>query len=202
MLVPTLVATGLLAHASLHVLILLRLKCSANPTVLLDLAGFFAGLYLADLLTSIAHWLGDCPTRWHSRYLSRYRELANHHHKAPLAVLHESFWQIRGNIAWLYAPALLLALFLAEIPLARPAVFALVAVSNGLLISHSLHKSLHAARQPWPVRLLQGLGLLISREYHMRHHTPPYNTNFAALNGWSDPLFARLVAREAKRPVG
>lgn len=191
-----LIASGLAAHAGLHLLILSRIDFALNVTLLLDCAGFLAGLYLADFFTSLAHWIGDCPEQWHSHYLKGYRILANQHHQTPLAVLQESFWQIRGNIAWLYSPPLFLALFLSDTPVARPVVFLLIALSNGMLVSHSLHKSLHSARQPWLVRMLQALGLIITREYHMRHHKPPYDRNFAALNGWADSLFALLVVRD------
>jgi hypothetical protein len=195
-MVALLIATGLAAHILLHVLIGLRLKLSWNLSLLWDALGCLAGLYVADFLTSLAHYLGDCRERWHSRYLRPYRELARHHHEAPLAVLQESFWQLRGNIAWLYAPPLLLALYLAEMPTATPVVLMLVTLSNGLLFSHTLHKWLHAAQQPWPLQMLMALRLVISRDYHMRHHVPPFDRNFAALNGWADWLFERLVARD------
>ncbi|GAB4432254.1 MAG: hypothetical protein OHK0011_15080 [Turneriella sp.] len=193
-----LIATGLLAHLMLHVLILSRLDFKLGISLVLDVAGFIAGLYLADFCTSLAHYWGDCPERWHSRYLRKYRELAAYHHKAPLAVLKESFWQIRGNIAWLYSPPLILALYLTNTPAASPIVYMLMALSNGIFLSHTLHKSLHSTHQPWPLRILQALGLVISRDYHMRHHIPPYDRNFAALNGWSDALFKRCIARPAK----
>ncbi|MFZ5627733.1 MAG: fatty acid desaturase CarF family protein [Spirochaetota bacterium] len=194
-----LIATGLAAHVIVHVLIFIRLDFKPGVKLALDFAGFFAGLYIADFCTSLAHWLGDCPDRWHSRYLRGYRELANRHHRTPLAVLQESFWQIRGNIAWLYSPPLFLALYLAHAPAASPAVYMLIALSNGMMISHTLHKSLHSTHQPGPLRALQALGLVISRDYHMRHHVPPYDKNFAALNGWADGLFRRLIVRSKNR---
>lgn len=196
MLIPLLVATGLAAHFILHFQILSKLEFSLNWLLLFDFAGILLGYYLADFFTSLAHWLGDCPERWHSRYLGAYRKLAQKHHKTPLAILHENFWQIRGNIAWLYSPPLLLALYLTDYRITEPIVFALIAFSNGLFISHTLHKILHSARQPWPIRMLQSLRLIISRDYHLHHHIPPYNKNFAALNGWADHLFNWLILRD------
>ena len=51
---------------------------------------------------------------------------------------------------------------------------------------------------PWPVRLMQRLGFLLSPERHNLHHLN-FERDFSSVNGWSDPLLNLVLAPMARR---
>jgi Lipid desaturase domain len=54
------------------------------------------------------------------------------------------------------------------------------------------------AEIPWVVRLLQRCRLFLRPEVHWRHHLC-FESDFASVNGWSDPLMNWLYRRVARR---
>lgn len=192
---PVIVFVGLLFHIALNVLVILRLEYRFSYYSLLDLCGIVAGLYVTDLISNFIHWLGDCNIPWQNRFLIRFHELSMQHHRRPADILKLGFFDIRGNIAFFYSPQLILAYLLASLGgICTPMVFFLVVNSNLMLLAHSIHKACHKKNAGAPLAVLQSMRLIIPSAYHLAHHAPPFNRNFSAINGWSDPLFEKLVA--------
>ena len=182
----------------MNLVVLARLDYSIGWYSLLDLGGIVAGLYTTDLISNFIHWLGDCDIPWKNRFLARFHELSMLHHKRPADILSLGFFHIKGNIAFFYSPQLFLAYLLAPIASLSPLVFFLLVISNLMLLAHSIHKACHKKNAGALLAWLQSMRLIIPTTYHLAHHAVPYNRNFAAINGWSDPLFYRLVARWRK----
>ena len=61
----------------------------------------------------------------------------------------------------------------------------------GALATNQCHKWAHMeeAATPALVRRLQRLGLVLPREHHKRHHTPPFDSHFCMSAGWMNPAF-------------
>ena len=66
-----------------------------------------------------------------------------------------------------------------------------------LLLASSLtqyfHGSLHRTTNPWPIRLMRSLGLLMSPAAHKIHHDT-LKRDFSVISGWSNPLLNLFVA--------
>ncbi|MGA2950814.1 MAG: fatty acid desaturase CarF family protein [Caulobacteraceae bacterium] len=77
----------------------------------------------------------------------------------------------------------------------RPPGWAMVFAVT-LLIGNSLtqyfHGTLHKVRSPWPIRLMRGLGLLMTPAAHEHHHAT-LREDFSVINGWSNPALNLLV---------
>jgi ubiquitin-conjugating enzyme E2 variant len=75
-----------------------------------------------------------------------------------------------------------------------PPVVALVLAVLGASwgFGQMFHRWAHLRRPAWPIRWLQGLGLIIRPGPHDAHHTPPYSTDYAVVTGWSNPVFDAL----------
>jgi len=57
------------------------------------------------------------------------------------------------------------------------------------MTSQTVHMWIHDRdRTPRFLKALQRTGLIISHDYHARHHLPPFNTRFSIVTGWANPL--------------
>ncbi|BAN68109.1 fatty acid desaturase CarF family protein [endosymbiont of unidentified scaly snail isolate Monju] len=67
-------------------------------------------------------------------------------------------------------------------------VLALLVLSVFWVLAQLCHRWSH--RPPGRlVRGLQAAGILVSPSAHQRHHEAPYDSHFAVITGWSNPLF-------------
>ncbi|WP_375381769.1 fatty acid desaturase CarF family protein [uncultured Sphingomonas sp.] len=121
------------------------------------------------------------------------------HHPRPDALGRRSMrTQVGATVLFTTLPFALLAnavLALAGWPVAIVAL--LVSFLIGATFAQYFHGTLHRADNPWPVRLMRGLGLLMRPEDH-RHHHDTLARDFSTINGWSNALL-NAVFRIAHR---
>jgi len=192
------IASGLIAHIFLNLLILKNIELKFELIEVFNFVGILMGIYLTDFFTSFIHWLGDAEIRWKNPYLQKFHELSGAHHKNPVDILDKSYFDIKGNIAFFYMPPLVLALFIQSWPTLTPFVFMLVTISNLMLLAHSIHKWCHQKKANFLVQFLQSTKLIIQPAYHLKHHKPPYMVHFSGINGWAEPLFHALILRHTR----
>lgn len=197
--IRVLVFFGLFVHILLNVLILYRLDYRVSWYTSIDIFAVFVAIYFTDFITGLIHWIGDVEVEWNWALLRRFHELSQTHHRHPLEILQHGFFDIKGNIAFLYAPPLITAVIIAPVTELSPLVFFCLTLSNLMLAAHSIHKWCHQKTVHPLVAWLQRTGIIVSRQYHLQHHVPPYASNFAALNGWSDSLLRILLRGAAQK---
>jgi hypothetical protein len=71
----------------------------------------------------------------------------------------------------------------------------LLAVATSLIVGATFaqyfHGTLHRDDNPWPIRLMRQLGLLMLPQDHVRHHQT-LTRDFSTINGWSNPILNRV----------
>lgn len=179
---------------SLQLLLLMRLF-SSPMTLWLHIIAFLLAYLLTDLLNGLIHMVMD----HHDNYTACYGPLVAQfhlHHRTPrytrrplpLVYFHET-----GAKIWL-TPYLLVVWWLfsaATIPSLLLTILVYVGVLSSVAeVSHYL---CHSSDSKW-VGGMAKLGVLLSRSHHTLHHTQD-NTNYAFLNGMSDPLINRIARR-------
>jgi ubiquitin-conjugating enzyme E2 variant len=65
----------------------------------------------------------------------------------------------------------------------------------GLLATNQCHKWAHMDESATPrfVRWAQRRWLVLPREHHRVHHTPPFDTHFCVSNGWLNSAFDAVL---------
>lgn len=152
------------------------------------------GWIAADLLGGLVHWACDTFGSVRTPVIGRaFIAPFRAHHADPEGMTQHDFVETHGA-------SCLAALPLLAAGLAVPWPFAqalLLVTALGALASNQCHKWAHMeeAQTPEAVRALQRLGLVLRREQHRRHHTPPFDTHFCTTSGWMNaPLDALLRA--------
>lgn len=122
------------------------------------------------------------------------------HHPRPDALGRRPFLvQIGSTILFAALPASILLNLLA-IVLSLPGwliAFAVVLIIGGTLAQY-FHGTLHRADNPWIVRTMRKMGLLMTPEAHRLHHAT-LRRDFATNTGWSNPLVNLLFRASIRR---
>lgn len=119
------------------------------------------------------------------------------HHPRPEALGRRSFLvQIGSTIIFASLPFSIL-LNVACLAFAVPGwlIAGLVVLTIGGTLSQYFHGTLHRSDNPWIVRAMRRVGLLITPEAHAVHHAT-LRQDFATNTGWSNPL-VNLIFRLA-----
>jgi ubiquitin-conjugating enzyme E2 variant len=162
-----------------------------------------SGVLAADLVSGLIHWgcdtWGSETTPWLGpRFLRPFRV----HHINPEDLLERDFLDLNGDVALLNVPVLLAGLLL-PLDTTWGRVLAVLALAYSLasLPTNQVHQWAHMPRPPRLVAWLQRTGLILSRQHHQRHHTPPYTSHYCISTGWCNlllgwifPLLERLVS--------
>jgi plasmanylethanolamine desaturase len=155
------------------------------------------GWLLADLLTGLVHLafdsLGSVRTPIIGpAFIRPFRE----HHTDPLEITRHDFVETNGASCLACLPILAGALLMQ--PETLPWIFihlVLWVTVLGALATNQFHKWAHMdpALTPAAVRWGQRHGLILSREQHQLHHSPPFDSNYCISSGWFNrPLDALL----------
>jgi hypothetical protein len=110
------------------------------------------------------------------------------HHPRPDALGRRSMRvQIGSTVLFTTLPFMLLAnaLFLL-LPLPIWLLAGTVSFAIGSTFAQYFHGTLHRQDNPWPVRLMRRIGLLMNPQDHVRHHET-LTCDFSTINGWSNP---------------
>lgn len=146
-------------------------------------------LFCADLASQVFHkWLDSYASESNPVWGVAAREFRKHH-EYPSNLNHTDYLSNVSAFGKLLAPAFIGASFVNWSPELGAAVWLfLVATLN----TTEAHKQAHRKEPNFFFKILQKLRLTISHEKHMVHHKPPFDSEFAVLNGWSNGLNRRL----------
>ena len=172
----------------------------------------FAGMFLADLFTGVIHWMTD--TWFDEIAMTRVISIAREHHLYPHHILGYGFRDYVGYTSW---PAVVafgpfLVWLLIGAPSSATAFGTVLLLSEICLLCFfgtHFHRFGHRRARNPVVRALQRAHLLITPEYHARHHGGGHDTHYCVVNGWANVVcdaigFWRgleVVARRLTRAV-
>ena len=143
-----------------------------------------AGWFVIDLITGLWHFFIDHRKPTDPIIGSMVADFQEHHLN-PLSMEPYSFFYRNYQAATVSLLALVFACFFWP--------WFWLAVWIGGTICQQAHHWAHSPR-PWPIAILQQLGILISKEAHLRHHRN-FERSFGILNGWSHGFLDLLLGR-------
>ena len=165
------------------------------PAVLLVAAP--AGWLAVDLLSGLAHWAFDSfgsistPVIGNA-FIRPFRA----HHADPEEMTRHDFVETHGASCLAGLPFLAAASFMpvdAWAEILAQAVLLFTAL--GALFTNQCHKWAHMDEAATPKLVLwaQHRWLVLPREHHRLHHTPPFDSHFCMSSGWLNAAFNMVL---------
>lgn len=171
----------------------LALAAADTRILLLLVPALLLALATADLLSGVVHYLLDCKGSPATPVFGVFIRPFRDHHVDPAEMTRRDFVHTNGHTAMAIAPLLaLLLLARPQAPQLGPAlgfVF-LAALLLCLGLTNQLHKWVHAAHAPAPVRWLQAVRLVLPRHGHALHHAG-HRDHFCITTGWNNGWLSR-----------
>lgn len=158
------------------------------------LAGAAVGLFVADAISGILHWMFDTWFFPAHPLFERMVLIVREHHLAPLAMFKYPFYHDAGMLSWIMllvtGPFLIPTLCAAGAPslFALAAVGATVVTSLCVVFMLEFHKCGHRRSAPGVRRLLQRCHLVLDPRHHAQHHRAPYTEKYCIVTGWANPV--------------
>jgi|GEM_PF-4512862 len=176
------IAINLAAQASGHPMAGPEMIAAIPPT-----------LAIADLLSGFVHKYLDS---WASSegFLGGAVRAFRFHHESPSGMSDNTYLENTGDTATYLAPLFGLV---AAAPLAGVHVDPVVGTSSLVLLltlmnSQIFHAQAHLTTPSAFFAYLQKLRLSLRKDQHLLHHRPPFETDFAAINGWTSPPMRKV----------
>ena len=169
----------------------------SSGDMLVLLAGVVCGYFTADLISGVAHWMGDrlgheTTPIIGAIFIAPFRE----HHDDPQEMVSHGLLELVGNTAVFALPSLAAAYYLLEFePGSGWALFSgglILSAMMGVVATNIFHRWAHMERPPYIGRILQGAGLVLTREHHARHHAGSFDRAYCITTGWMDRPLDRL----------
>lgn len=157
------------------------------------------GWLAADLLSGIAHWAFDSfgnvktPVIGNS-FIRPFRA----HHADPEEMTRHDFVETHGSSCLAALPLLAGATLMAPDTWTGTLLqAALLFTAMGVLATNQCHKwtHMHEIETPRFVIWAQRRWLILPREQHRLHHTPPFDTHFCMSSGWLNAPFNALLRK-------
>ena len=122
------------------------------------------------------------------------------HHPRPEALGRRPFLvQIGSTILFVSLPSsVLLNLLCLAIVMPGWLIAGAVALTIGATLAQYFHGTLHRVDNPWIVRAMRRVGLLMTPEAHALHHET-LRRDFATNTGWSNPLVNAIFRTATRR---
>lgn len=170
-----------------------RLAClpsSPIQVVVFSVVAVLLGAEFADFGTGVYHFSVDNYGSAQTPIVGNQIEAFQGHHEEPWTITHRDF--CNNSFPTCIATMPFLVAF--EIYCKAPYVllWAVVACA-GIAFCQELHKWSHTLRSQCNpvVNWLQDYGVLVSRKAHLRHHRPPFETNYCIVTGHMNPILDR-----------
>lgn len=152
---------------------------------------------IVDMLSGLAHWSFDSFGSVHtpilgSVFIRPFRE----HHADPLAITRHDFVETNGSSCFAALPLLGLAGFVPLEGWSEKLVQAVLLFTGlGILVTNQCHKWAHMDEVATPRLVLwaQRHWIILPRDHHRLHHTPPFDTHFCTSSGWFNATFNALL---------
>jgi len=169
---------------------------------------WLAAWVLADFFTGVMHFLcdtmGDPDTFYFGpAFIRPFRE----HHDDPMAICRHDYVERNGDNAIVSLPVLLATYVWGAGESFGGQSFGLfMAIFLAcIVLTNDIHAWAHAEKVPRIVRRLQKMRLILSKEHHDFHHTPPHHSHFCITVGWLNGLIdgsgiCASIARNAQAP--
>lgn len=155
------------------------------------------GWTAADLLSGLAHWTFDSFGSVSTPFIGKsFIRPFRAHHAAPEEMTRHDFVETHGSSCFASLPLLVAASLLpVDDWLQILAQATLLFTALGALATNQCHKWAHMDESATPglVRWAQRRWLVLPREHHRLHHTPPFDTHFCMSNGWLNASFNSLL---------
>lgn len=171
-------------------------RLSQTGPIWLAALGTLLGLIFGDFITGLVHWAADTYCGENTPVIGRSLvKPFRVHHARPLEICEHGIIETIGNTCILAVPLLSVFLALAVSgglsSLSAFTVFTGVVTVGVTVATNQFHKWAHQDAPPPPVRVLQGVGIILGPEHHQLHHTAPFKSNYSITNGWLNPLLNR-----------
>lgn len=155
------------------------------------------GWLASDLLSGVLHWVfdsfGNTTTPLIGKaFIRPFRE----HHTYQNKMIHHDFVETHGASCMAALPFLVAT---GLMPLnGWPTIFAqalLLFIALGALATNQCHKWAHMDETATPalIRWAQRWQLVLPREQHLLHHTPPFDSHFCMSCGWFNTTLNRVL---------
>ena len=149
------------------------------------MATIFFSIVIGDFATGVFHWSVDNYGSLKTPIFGTVCAAFQGHHVTPWTITFRSFANNVYKICYGTIPALLLLTFSSADPLLR--IFFTIFIS-GWMISQEFHKFAHMRSTPKSVKILQDMGLILSKKEHGLHHTSPFEGHYCILTGICNPI--------------
>lgn len=149
---------------------------------------------MADFISGCIHWFFDTWGNENTFFIGqRMIKPFRVHHTKPQNLLATHFFSTNADASMANIPMLVLALFI-PIDWQWTQLLSLFIASTATfgLPTSQIHKWSHMSRPPRLVALMQRFGLILGRQHHHVHHTPPHLTYYCITTGWCNPVLSRL----------
>ena len=171
-------------------------RLSQTGPIWLAALGTLLGLIFGDFITGLVHWAADTYCEENTPVIGRSLvKPFRVHHARPLEICEHGIIETIGNACIPAVP--LLSVFLALTVSGGLSSYSAFTVFTGVVTvgvtvaTNQFHKWAHQDAPPPPVRVLQGVGIILGPEHHQAHHTAPFKSNYSITNGWLNPLLNR-----------
>lgn len=150
-----------------------------------------AGWVAADFISGFVHWLADTWGTFETplvgkTFLRAFRE----HHVDPEAIAHHDFIELNGANCFVTLLVLVPVLFADPLNGALPlfGITFVLSLSLWTFFTNMIHAATHRPKNPAVVEWLMKAHLIMGREHHQIHHTPPFAKYYCITTGWLNPI--------------
>lgn len=177
---------------------LLRNRRVAGDNWLLPVAGAAVGTYAADLASGILHWTFDTWFDDSVEPVKRMVYIVREHHMRPARIFRYRVRDEAGLLSWFGLGIATPFYYFAQSgragvsPVRYASAVAGVTVATQVTFMLEWHKWGHRARRGRLPRLLQRSYVLLSPEFHLRHHSGNHDENYCLINGLADRTLGRM----------
>lgn len=151
-------------------------------------AALVAGWAFADLGTAVYHHAVDNYGRRETPLFGFQCAAFQGHHTSPWTICQREFANNLYRLTFPTSPQMAALLVL---PLPPVVLAGLGSALMWIVLSQELHRQAHFTKPAAYARVLQNLGIAISRREHGLHHSSPYDGHYGIVSGLWNPLLDR-----------